>query len=269
VKNEWEKISPAPEGEALKKPGYFRVKVTPLLAEKWLLLNVVNRRVRKNLVDYLAEQIIKGEWQSEQPQPLVFSDCGHFIDGQHRLRAIVATGVSCVCFVKTGVPEGVRSYLDTGISRNLEDRVEFDPDPLSNKLYAQVVTSWWFCGTHIGGRPSPETGLRFFDEHEKAIRAICSVRKRDKALGRIAIRIAACEFYERDPEMALKFYSELFEVDSKIQQVRIFRDWCLRNISGNTTSSTQVELRRRAVYCMSCYQQGKTINSVREGSWPS
>ena len=121
-------------------PGLFIVRVDSDVARDWLKLNLKNRRIRKTLVEYLKRQIESGEWQSNHPQPVVFSDAGRLIDGQHRLTAIAESEVyngSSVCLrVETGASDGIREYMDTGIARTLEDRVELDSDPSAfTKIY--------------------------------------------------------------------------------------------------------------------------------------
>lgn len=268
----WQKLT-NPSDVAFGKVGMFRVKVTPDVARQFLEKNISNRRVRKTLVDYLIKQIKSGEWQSEHPQPIVFSDTGRLIDGQHRLLAITACDESCICTIRTGCPDGVREYLDTGIVRTLDDRVEFvRENPGLNKMISQIVSVWWFGieTNRYGGKPSPEQAREMFCEHEEAITVMAKLllAGKKRAIGRTAVAVAACEFYERDKEKAIAFYDSVFVPDGPIQQARILRDWLLRNtatLGGGTKATSKVH--ERVVYCMCAYLRGRQVSSVRAGSW--
>ena len=66
------------------------VTVTPEMAERWLSNNPLNRQIRAEHVEELAERIRRGEWKPNPPVEVF--DTGRLWNGQHRLSAIVRTG---------------------------------------------------------------------------------------------------------------------------------------------------------------------------------
>jgi hypothetical protein len=89
--------------------------ITPALAAEWLRGNTVNRRIVPNHVERLASEMIGGEWR-------LTGDCIKFsgdrlLDGQHRLQAVVQSGITIQCFVARNVDLDAFPVLDTGRTR--------------------------------------------------------------------------------------------------------------------------------------------------------
>lgn len=82
--------------------------VTPQMASLWLGDNPHNRPINQKRVMELVKKIQAGSWK-ENPPIEVFST-GRLWNGQHRLTAIVRSGVSVplrVCVRKKGVNHGL------------------------------------------------------------------------------------------------------------------------------------------------------------------
>jgi hypothetical protein len=69
------------------------VCVTPEYAAALLQRNANNRNLRSTVVDHYAEQMKRNEWKATHQAIAVGAD-GNVIDGQHRLSAIVKSGLS-------------------------------------------------------------------------------------------------------------------------------------------------------------------------------
>lgn len=76
------------------------VFVNPTHAKGLLSYNTGNRRLRPSTVSHYADQMRRGEWK-ETHQPIAFDDDGNLIDGQHRLAAVVESGVGVYFWVCT------------------------------------------------------------------------------------------------------------------------------------------------------------------------
>jgi hypothetical protein len=74
------------------------VCVTPEMAKEWLTRNIDNRELQPGTVDGYARDMAAKNWQVTH-QPIAFDDLGHLKDGQHRLWAIVKTGLSILTYV--------------------------------------------------------------------------------------------------------------------------------------------------------------------------
>ncbi|MGW5351845.1 hypothetical protein ACWERV_15220 [Streptomyces sp. NPDC004031] len=95
-------------------------RVDPQLAEVLLSQAAVNRRLDWGQVDFLADSIIRGEWQLTH-QGIALDgpiETGRLLDGQHRLNAIIKAGVPVWIYVFEGLPESAFPVLDTGKRRS-------------------------------------------------------------------------------------------------------------------------------------------------------
>lgn len=94
--------------------------VTPAVARQWLDRNIGNRPITTSAVNRYARDMIGGKWRMTG-DPIRFSKTGKLIDGQHRLTAIVKTGVTVSCVVMTGLDDEIFDVIDTGRSRSKSD----------------------------------------------------------------------------------------------------------------------------------------------------
>ncbi len=107
--------------------------ITPREAEKMLSRNTSNRNLKERHVSFLSEQMKKGKWLSSG-ETIKFSDKGVLLDGQHRLTAIVRSGVSVEMLVVTGLKQEVFNVIDTGVARTAADVVNVNGYKYSAQL---------------------------------------------------------------------------------------------------------------------------------------
>lgn len=109
--------------------------VTPTKAEKWLNLNNGNRKMRPGVAEKYAADMLAGRWTS-CPTPISFYADGDVADGQHRLWAIVESGVSIKFPIVRGLKREDGLNIDTGLGRSLVDNAHISGRDmaLSNQL---------------------------------------------------------------------------------------------------------------------------------------
>lgn len=96
------------------------IDVTPDLAQAWLHGHSNYRPISRRHVAYLAAEMARGRWKLTG-EPIVFDAGGHLLDGQHRLSAIVRSGVAVTMLVVSGVAEDALPVMDQGKARNARD----------------------------------------------------------------------------------------------------------------------------------------------------
>lgn len=89
------------------------VNVTPQLAAEFLEKNANNRSLSNAVVEHYAMQMRSGKWIANG-ETIKFGSNGELVDGQHRLQAIIQSGVTVTMVVVTGVPEGSKETIDVG-----------------------------------------------------------------------------------------------------------------------------------------------------------
>mgnify|MGYP001365014153 CR=1 FL=1 len=218
------------------------------------------------LVEYLMRQIRADEWQADHPQPITFSS-DRMIDGQHRLMAISAAGVTVEAHVRTGVRDDLRQYIDTGISRALEDRCCFSEDGEINRRVGQLITSGWFL-TNCRSRPTPLEAKEIFDTNSEGLLFAATWLHRHKIRGvmRAPVMVALAEFYRLAKDWAEAFVESLVKPDGEVQQARILRDYLLRNADTSGHADAQDKY-TKAVSAMISFAHGKEIKVLRGSNW--
>lgn len=89
-------------------------------AEEYIKANINNyRSIRKRKVDIYAAEMAAGKWQANG-EPIVFDENGKLINGQHRLLAIIKSGVAVTILVVRGISQKV-DIFDMGFNRTLTD----------------------------------------------------------------------------------------------------------------------------------------------------
>tara|TARA_R110000824_G_scaffold53819_2_gene148643 strand:- start:104 stop:931 length:828 start_codon:yes stop_codon:yes gene_type:complete len=94
--------------------------VTPSQAKKWLKNNELNRRLERRRVDRLVRELQAGNWKMNGDS-IRFYDDGTLADGQHRLTAVVESGVSINSLVIRHLPKEVMPTIDRGRTRKTTD----------------------------------------------------------------------------------------------------------------------------------------------------
>lgn len=106
-------------------PVFYRVDVTPALAEEMLRHNAGNRSLRKERVILYTRLMLEDAWYLA-PDAIGFSTAGRLLNAQHRLMAVVAAGrakpqISVPFFVALGLHEKSQAVMDRGSRRTAAD----------------------------------------------------------------------------------------------------------------------------------------------------
>lgn len=98
------------------------IKMDPDKAQAFLDRNTRNRRVRRDIVEQYARDMAAGKWQLTG-ESISFDRDGNLIDGQHRLQAIIRSGVTVELTTVWGLDPQVQEVLDTGMKRRAADQL--------------------------------------------------------------------------------------------------------------------------------------------------
>jgi hypothetical protein len=109
--------------------------VTPEKAAKYLKKNPNNRRLDVNRVKQYANEMTRGQW-AETHQGIALNCDGSLKDGQHRLHAIVQSGIGQWFFVFRGLSDEAMPLIDIGRLRSISDVMTIDGRPVSRNAVA-------------------------------------------------------------------------------------------------------------------------------------
>lgn len=102
------------------------VEVTPDMAQHLVdAANFGNRKLKPSVVSKYAKLMRDGDWKLS-PETIAISKTGRLLNGQHRMHAIVKSGVTCRFLFATGFDDDVFGVLDRGAKRSISDATGVD-----------------------------------------------------------------------------------------------------------------------------------------------
>jgi hypothetical protein len=139
-------------------PTFGTVLVTPALAKEWLNRNTHNRKVRARAVFDYARDMAAGNWK-HNGEAIKFSRSGALLDGQHRLLAIVESGVAVELLVVNDLDDDAQETMDSGRRRTTGDALNLRGETNFTVLAAILKKVWqWDQGDHrFNSNISPTT----------------------------------------------------------------------------------------------------------------
>lgn len=99
--------------------------ITPKKAAEYLKHNTLNRPIRSRHLEILMREMTSGNWKLTH-QGIAFDEAGNLLDGQHRLTAVVLTGVTIESLVTRNLNQQAARSIDKTAVRNYNDSHVFD-----------------------------------------------------------------------------------------------------------------------------------------------
>jgi hypothetical protein len=119
------------------------VFVTPSLAAEWLRHNR-NRSLNRARVEQCKRDLVVGEFFATH-QGVAFRQDGSLGDGQHRLTAIVETGIGLWLLVTWGLSDGAVLVVDSGAVRTVAHGLQLSTgdSSYSHRLVAAIIATFY------------------------------------------------------------------------------------------------------------------------------
>jgi hypothetical protein len=177
--------------EAGYAPPVSMVMMTPKRAEELLESNQNNRAVRVHYVKFLAEQILRGQWELTTDAIGIRQD-GRLANGQHRLSAIVLAGktdpeIVCPILLAMDITDSAFRVLDVGVKRTAGDALG-----ISSLLSADATLIGFILGHGFMRRVPMDVVteiVRWWDEPHNILYSTSASSA--KGVGNAAVRVGA------------------------------------------------------------------------------
>jgi hypothetical protein len=145
--------------------------ITPEVAAQMLALNTNNRPRKRKYEMELAEAMMRGEWQFNG-DTIRISESNVVLDGQHRLSAIVRSGIPQQFIVVRGLPDETFQTIDRGVKRTVADTLSWSGEKNANVLAAaaRAILVIQARGASAGGKITPA-------QHRKVLHEYPSMRR--------------------------------------------------------------------------------------------
>lgn len=190
----------------------INIIVTPEMAFEWLQKNTCNRNISQRKVDGYAADMKSGDWH-EHHQGIAFYSDGTVADGQHRLAAIVKSGVSVSLMVTFGIPRKSAIGIDVHRARKTDDVLRITGrSTWIGKNESAIIRMILAASNASNNAPSPSAVAEFGERHQTAIEFSGSGLPGSQAryITAAPIRSAiACAYHAHGPDELRRFHGIL------------------------------------------------------------
>ena len=246
---------------------YVTHRFTPEFCAKLLALNTKNRGMKRVLWERIKNALICNQWKFIG-DPIRISISGILLDGQHRCKACVESGVPFEAILITGLPDETFSIMDSGLSRTAGDTLGIDQcceKPLANALSSVVTRALATKGVRCGVL-SNEDKRAFARENIELLNASLGWGKRIKTATKVSVAIGATVFFlgaEKDRQKTEEFFQALETGDSLItgSPVKALRDRWLA--LGGAAGHYYTEALMSGLKALKAYQNGESMQRIR------
>jgi len=203
----------------IKNPPEHPVKmaITPARAVHLLSKKHPNIRPLKEVkVRELSRELVQGKW-IPNPIPIIFSDTGYLLNGQHRLNAVIRTGISVEEELRFGQDEALMKIIDTNLHRTAADDFHYEQIPQAARMAAAAFWVHRYLNNGMTGvtetyqRPSKSELLETYFAHPNLLKSATAGTRFTK--GRLAAPtlMTALHYicHEIDPVRADDFFLKL------------------------------------------------------------
>lgn len=140
----------------------YLIKVTPEIAAELLRLNIAGqRKISEGAIEKYASDMAVDAWVFNGA-PVLITDEGQLIDGQHRLNAIIESGEPQVMLIVYGVSVDAMATVDTNRRRSYADQLAMRG--LKNHSIVAAIASgmWhWLHGNYGGNNIARIANAKF------------------------------------------------------------------------------------------------------------
>jgi len=214
--------------------------VTPAWALQVMLeRNVHNRRLSKNRINKYAREILARRWRVNNDD-ICFNKAGEFLNGQHRLQAVIQAQQSVVMSFKFGLSDDAIPTIDEGKSRTNLDVMKIMEEDGSGKTLSAVNYILVIRGRRYK-MPRAEQ-LEFHRRHFEAAAFACQLTRKPYARNPVHAALLGA-WYHEDRDRLMEFITVLQEgkyTDDKDVAALRLRQFIDANRSSNAPSQRHI-----------------------------
>jgi hypothetical protein len=257
------------------KLDYDMIDVGPEDARAMLEQNNHNRTMRPEYVRKLAAAMERGEW-TVNGEPVQIAEDGTLLNGQHRLNAIVESGVTVPLLVIRGLPISSQMTMDTGLRRNLSDVLALHGESETANLGAILAMLYRYRSGHKlnnSGRTAPTAvqALALLEAEPEIKDGLPLARRvqRETGLRTSVTALLLHLFNEIDPGEGERFFEALCEAEreSSGSAIKALRSVLERARSESTYRPSSYVLYAMVIKSFNAWREGRDIYLLAFKPW--
>lgn len=240
-------------------------RITPETAAEMLKLNKNNRPASPTLVKFLTREIKEGRWQING-DTITFAD-DRLVDGQHRLMAVIESGMPISTFVVRGVASESFLTKDSGRKRSSSDALAIIGINYPHSVAAAIKQVWLYSKTgkldNHGMAPSTSILIEFYEKHTGITRSVQLIKNKTNLAQGSLLSALHYLFSQKDQDAADKFMNDLCSganLDSH-DPVFLLRKRLLENLSS-TLKIPFYSLSALIIKAWNARREGKTAKRI-------
>lgn len=250
----------------------YETFITPSMATNFLNKNEHNRKLSVRRAGFLAESMVRGEWQFNG-DAIRISTTGRLLDGQHRLKAIELCGIGQRVVLVTELNDESFTTIDIGHARDASQMLAISGETNTAALAAaaKMHLSYKKTGRPIHGNPDKKatpTQVVLFCKQDQAIKKSATFSTSNKWVRKyFSPSIAAFCHYEFglvNPEVRDMFFTEITsgEFSYHDSPIRIIRDMIIEDRGGHSRMDRSRKL-AMIFKAFNLFSKGKSAKMIR------
>jgi hypothetical protein len=245
-------------------------KIDPDKAVELLENNTYNRNLRQKIVERYANIMKKGEWRLNG-ETIIISKSGRVLDGQHRLWAVIESGVTIETAIVYGVDENYFATIDTGQAKKPADMFKIAGIKEPQLTSTAIMWIYMYVNEKVMVKESctAEHAIELFREFPDVEDSICFARPCGKFLPKGTGTALHYLFAMVDKKLANAFFEAIGtgEFETGQSPIRAFRERLINDILKNGKPTTKpVDRYAMAIKAWNAYYEGRQIRVVRFSS---
>lgn len=241
--------------------------IDPIIADKLLQLNVMNRPVKSDNILAFTRSMMKDEWKLS-PDMITFDSNGILTNGQNRLFSIIRSGKT----ERFAVAVGVDAFadMDTGAKRTAYDLIcmcQLGDATTQNRKVVGCVQAMVRRKLKRGNKASNQEIVDVYMQWQPHLKQMVSVL--DTRIGDVSMNCALMAAYMNGIPYSVieEFKIEYIKENSKLSvhaPILALRDFC-RNLQGQGTDQLMSTKYNATQWALDEFMNGTCSNQVPYG----
>lgn len=243
--------------------------ITPEMAAEFLKLNTRNRKLRPSLVAQYASDMRAGRWLLTH-QGIAINCDGTVLDGQHRLAAIIESGVAIRMVIARGVLATSQVAMDDHAKRSCADAITLDRGENVSTAFVAIVKG--ACELSRGGGAGVRLTRRAVSETLDVMRPALEFvneflepKQRGVTSSAVWSAVALAWFYVEDVDRLKEFCVVLTGRDMPASDhdraAVVLREWLLRS-GAKAGSAWRIEAHKKTQRAVVAFVERKNIEKL-------
>jgi hypothetical protein len=235
-------------------------------AQALLARNPHNRSIVGSAVSEWAQTIRQGRW-TVNGETIIVADTGELNDGQHRLLAVVETGIPIQSLVVFGVPRESRTTVDCGQKRTAAHVLGMSGVPNSSLVAATIkILMNLDEGVAISTHRNAQVIKNALPRYPNLDRSFAPGRRVGTQFRQSTAMCCALHylFAQRDEELANAFFSTLADgtAPTKTHPTALLRTRLIENLAGKAKLPMH-EVAALFIKAWNAYRCGESLRYLR------